>query len=358
MAKQKLDDKIIKRAMAFGTEWPNYLTGEDAERCAALGRIPNGTQIPQKQMEYISLYNVSVQNFSHLLENKTHHLEMIEAARRIATDVIVQKRDEIRDYMAAHGYTDEQMQALKTEPPFRWPDVEDPKLVIPELVPRNEAEEHFADEFSETALYSLLIHAVEHCEMAVHNSAANSKTKHAIFSIITDLVSQRWEIADKPDKAAAKELLPMYCNPTITRALRIREWAPDLELPHSVVGKYTDPKKPKEHIDITLNVDASELKRLPVTAQALLLYVLHKLTKNVSWRRCPASGPIPEHYKAVDITYDEYMTLRGLKNRKQAAETIRRDMDALQRTIIRARNLRIVNGDKATGEKRQYKHVF
>ncbi|MBD5401821.1 hypothetical protein HDR58_03330 [bacterium] len=183
MAK-KLNQDIIQAAVSFVNDWPQYLTGTDAERYAEIAAMPANERTDRQHESLTLLHGVAVAVFAYNPQNQTHHAEMIEAARQIATDIILQERGEIRAYMIKHGYTDETMQALDTE------------HVGKDLT---KAERRLADTFSESALQDHLRNAVFHCEMAILSSKANHKTRRRIGSLITDLVAQRWTLGARTD---------------------------------------------------------------------------------------------------------------------------------------------------------------
>ena len=205
---RKLDEGIIKRAVDFTRDWPQYLTGEDAERYAEIEAMdPRFRDRWEHQQTMIRLRSSAARVFAEAPDNVGSPAEMVEAAGRIATGIIVQERAEITPYMHAAGYSDEQMKALTVEAIHTWVGLTDREREALPYVPHNEAELDFGNRFSQTALTMTIGNAVSHCRDAIDNSGDQSAASR-LRTLMPDLINRRWEVGEPSPRALKRQPYP------------------------------------------------------------------------------------------------------------------------------------------------------
>ena len=198
---RKLDEGIIQRAVDFTRDWPQYLTGEDAERYAELSAIDGedarAAAIAVLQMPALRI--AAAEAFAAVPENRQHPGEMVAAAERIAQSYIRDARGQLQREMARDGLT---RADLRECPPIHeWTGKKKPRDA-----PKTVAELQYSERFTDARLYEAIATRVVHCLLALTaDEAGNAEHLQRVETLLNEAVRQKWG-ADAPDGVTVKPL--------------------------------------------------------------------------------------------------------------------------------------------------------
>lgn len=253
MAKKKLDQNIIDRAVNFAHDWPQHLPPDGAEKYARLQGATGEEADRDRLINYPVLRQQAAAAFAADPENTSHTEEMMEATVQIAAAFIIHERDALQVHMEKDGVTAAQLEARASGPISEW--------ICNEA---NEGPQTFADLFysewfTDRALYlHIFLTEAVHCLSALQHGGADATLIDAVEKQVLHLIAHKWELT-KAGTAIAPLPRPMHPAQKIlavdqcTRAI-IDPWSEE----HAKLYKH---KKlvihPAKGIDTTLTIQAA-----------------------------------------------------------------------------------------------------
>lgn len=181
-------------------------------------------------VNYNLLRTLAADVFARDPKHAGHTAEAEEAAAQIATEFIAARRASVVEYMTEHGYTLDEMKALKVgtlsdivrEPPEAERDFDAPKT---------EVEFDFAENFSFNGLRNDVLIYVRHCHLTATRAAGAGIDPDAggrFVDLIDGLISRRWDLEPEAEEPAK--------NPKAAGASVPKRQIPDgLIIPHAHV---------------------------------------------------------------------------------------------------------------------------